>query len=310
MAPLLKIEDEIIGNKINEDIKELEHITELNFFINSNNDNIKQNNKQFSFNTNNNFLSTHELDFDKIKELLEIVKVEIIYIAGTNIFEYSNFNKLLNTITDFNILAKFTANYQNPDINSENLTKLKNINSQLNISVEAPLDIENLQKTKEIIDKIGIFHNFDFKIESEQDIEVFENAINQLNIENYTFQPYYNGNNIELFEQAVYLNKEDIFEAKPTQKDIFARQAINQLNFGKLFILPDGSVYSNLNKAKLGNLNKQGIHELVHKEMYKHKNWFKLRKNVKPCRSCVYNLLCPPISNYEYAIGKYNLCHV
>ncbi|MEN8122291.1 MAG: SPASM domain-containing protein [Bacteroidota bacterium] len=166
---------------------------------------------------------------------------------------------------------------------------------------------EVLKKVKEIAE---ILYSFDFKIEKEQDVEIFENAINQLNIENNAFHPYYNGNNIELFEQAVYLNKEDIFEAKPTQKDIFARQVINQLNFGKLYILPDASVYSNLNKPKLGNLNKHSIHELVHKEMYKHKNWFKLRKNVKPCRSCVYSLLCPSISNYEYAIGKYNLCHV
>ena len=268
----------------------------------------KKRNNQYLFCSANTKIH-NEFDFVIIKKLFSSV-AKYFNITGSNIFNYSEFDKLIHLLSIKNIHSTFYANYQNPDINTENLTKLKSINAQLNISVDTPLNIKNLQKTKEIINQTGILHNFDFKIESEKDIEIFEEAINQLNIANYSFLPYYNGNNIEFFEQAVYLSKEDIFEAKPSQKDIFARQVLNQLNFGKLYILPDGSVYSNLNKPKLGNLHKHSIHELVHKEMYKHKNWFKLRKNVKPCRSCVYNLLCPPISNYEYAIGKYNLCHV
>ena len=44
--------------------------------------------------------------------------------------------------------------------------------------------------------------------------------------------------------------------------------------------------------------------------MDKGKSWWKLRTNIKPCNNCLYNLLCPPISNYEYVIGKYNLCNI
>jgi pseudo-rSAM protein len=115
---------------------------------------------------------------------------------------------------------------------------------------------------------------------------------------------------LDVFNKNIFNTLEDIFEAKPSQKDIFIRQAINQLNFGKLFILPDGSVYSNLNAPKLGTLQKHSLYDLIQKELYKQKNWFKLRKNDKPCKGCVYNLLCPPISTYEYVIGKYNLCNV
>ncbi|MBE9468407.1 MAG: hypothetical protein IMY72_08845 [Bacteroidetes bacterium] len=52
------------------------------------------------------------------------------------------------------------------------------------------------------------------------------------------------------------------------------------------------------------------LYDAVYREMNIGKNWFKLRTNTKPCCNCLYNTLCPPISNYEYALGKYNLCNV
>lgn len=38
--------------------------------------------------------------------------------------------------------------------------------------------------------------------------------------------------------------------------------------------------------------------------------WFRVRNQVQPCRTCVYEVLCPPLSNYEYALHRNNLCHI
>ena len=50
--------------------------------------------------------------------------------------------------------------------------------------------------------------------------------------------------------------------------------------------------------------------EAVYKEIRSGNSWRLVRKKIKICQDCLYNQLCPPLSNYEYAIGKNNLCHV
>ena len=137
-----------------------------------------------------------------------------------------------------------------------------------------------------------------------------EKNISKINITDYIIHPYYNKSNLSLFKNNVFITKQDIFEAKPTQNDIFVRQVLNPINFWKLFVKCNGNIYSNLNNPILGNINNVSIYDSVYKEMDKGKSWWKLRTNIKPCNNCLYNLLCPPISNYEYVIGKYNLCNI
>ncbi len=309
MLPFIKIENTIEGSEINYDIKELENISEISLFINSEKESDLKNNLQFLF-CQNQFEYQEELDFGLINSLCHDIKSDLINFIGSNIFSYPHFKELIQLIKEKNINANFYANYLNPDASLLNLELIKNANGQLHISVSSPVNITKLQKIKDLINETGVLYFVDFKVETEEEIETFETIIDDLGITNFQLHPFYNGNNIALFEKIVYIEKSDIFDAKPSQKDIFARELYNQVHFGKLFISTEGNVYSNLHQPKLGNLNKKDISELVHFEIYKHKNWFRIRKDVTPCKSCVYNALCPPISNYEYAIGKYNLCHV
>ncbi|MCL2413707.1 MAG: hypothetical protein FWC94_00425 [Bacteroidales bacterium] len=46
---------------------------------------------------------------------------------------------------------------------------------------------------------------------------------------------------------------------------------------------------------------------LLYKELDENTAWRKTRTE-KPCSECLYQYLCPPPSNYEFAIGKFNLC--
>jgi len=308
LIPILYIDKEIINNKNNPEINELDNLDEMSINLCSGVEN-SINRFQFIF-CENDFEIKQELDIKLIKNLLRDTKVINLNVFGNNIFRYTNFNELVEILHDKKKNTTFYINYQNPDITVNNVNKLKDLNSQICLSVSSPINKQAIEKAINIVKESGIIFSFDFKVESDADAKVFEQIVYEYRIKDFQFLPYYNGQNINLFEDNVFLTINDIFESKPTQNDILARQAINQLNFGKLYILPNADVYANLNHQKLGNLNENTIHEIIYKELYSNNSWRLLRKEVEPCKNCIYNLLCPPISDYELSIGKYNLCHV
>ncbi len=105
-------------------------------------------------------------------------------------------------------------------------------------------------------------------------------------------------------------NEEDLFDDVHEQNDIFAKSKINLNNFGKLIILTNGDILSNINGKPLGNFHESSIKDAIYNELQTEESWRLTKNKVKVCKDCIYNQLCPPISNYELAIGKYNLCHV
>ena len=148
-----------------------------------------------------------------------------------------------------------------------------------------------------------------FNVSSLDDCQQSEQLIEQFQIEKYQINPVYTGDNIGFFEENVFLSKEDILSTSISIKDIFANQAVNFYDFGKINIIPNGDAYANINYPRLGNIYTHGIYEIVQKEVEEGKSWFRIR-NQAPCNDCVYQWLCPPPSNYEIAIGRPNLCHV
>ena len=69
-------------------------------------------------------------------------------------------------------------------------------------------------------------------------------------------------------------------------------------------------VCNDITLTREGDLGTHSILEVLYKEVTKGKSWRQLRSNVLPCRKCTYQYLCPPLSNYESAIGRNNLCHI
>jgi pseudo-rSAM protein len=122
-------------------------------------------------------------------------------------------------------------------------------------------------------------------------------------------KPIYTGDNIDFFEENVFLSKEDILSGSNSIKDFFAHQAINIYDFGKINIMSNGDVYANLNHPPLGNIYTNSIYEIIQKEIDEGKSWLRIR-NQTPCNNCVYQWLCPSPSDYEIAIGRQNLCHI
>ena len=85
-------------------------------------------------------------------------------------------------------------------------------------------------------------------------------------------------------------------------------KTLNGLFFGNIELLPDGSVWDNLNFEKIGLLHDDFADLML--AMYKEKGaWFYKREQY-PCNKCLYQWLCPPPSNYELVMNKPNLCHI
>lgn len=124
----------------------------------------------------------------------------------------------------------------------------------------------------------------------------------------YQFLIIFNNFNIEFLSENLFLNKEDVSLIENNRREIFAKNVLNINCFGKLAILSDENVYSNINNTKIGNVD-QSLYELVQYELQKGNSWVNFRSS-KPCTECVYQLLCPSLSNYELILGKPNLCHV
>ena len=81
--------------------------------------------------------------------------------------------------------------------------------------------------------------------------------------------------------------------------------------FGALTFLPNGNCYTNINSKPIGNIYKKSIYKLIHYCLIQRdKDWLLTRNKVEPCKNCLFNALCPPISNYERVIKQYNLCTI
>lgn len=98
-----------------------------------------------------------------------------------------------------------------------------------------------------------------------------------------------------------------IKERKLCKREIFLHQAINSNNFGRLTIMPDKNIYSNINYPPLGTID-NNIYELIQKELIINYSWRRVR-DCYPCNECIWQWICPSPSNYEIVIKKNNLCH-
>lgn len=127
--------------------------------------------------------------------------------------------------------------------------------------------------------------------------------------DNVSILPYYNGSNNDFFENFVYSDLDTILNTQIDKQTIFRRQILNEEFFGKLFILSNGDVFSNMNAQPIGNIKNVSLAQIVYEELHSTTSWFKLREYGR-CKDCVNKYLCPSISNYEWVIGKPDLCHI
>lgn len=253
-----------------------------------------------------------ELDIPTIKRLLEELKGTSLVnfnILGGNIFIYSKFKELTEIINHLPFQRIYYSHYLNVINASNNFKFLNPRSSSLKILVPFPIDEEKFKTALETLKNTRLDSKFIFIIQSAEEFEKAEALISSFQFDNYDFQPFFNGRNLNFFMEGVFTNKEEVIEAKPKMKSIYTNSVVNSLNFGRLTILSNSHIHANVNAPRLGILGKDSIYDVLYKEMYHGKSWRRIRKNVEPCKHCTFQALCPPLSNYTYALGRNNLCH-
>jgi len=257
-----------------------------------------------------------ELNMKEICFLFEEIKnisIKRLNILGGNILDYSYLKKIIFYVSSLGISTDFYIHYLNIFENLHCLDHFQRCkkHAKIKVIVAFPLK-ENLFRT--VVDSIksyGLNFSFVFVVQEESDFEVIDSlSYLDTDLQDALFQPYYNMRNLDFFKHNTFIDREDIKNFCPSMKDIYLNSFINSLNFGRLTILADGRIYADLNQAYHGILGKQSLSEIVYTEMKKGSSWRRVRKHMDPCKNCIFEVLCPPLSGYNYAIKKNNLCNI
>ncbi|MEO0294306.1 MAG: TIGR04150 pseudo-rSAM protein [candidate division WOR-3 bacterium] len=262
----------------------------------------------FCFKTN----KKHEVNIEEINFLLNELKGSKLYklnILGGNILLYSRFSELIDLLNRNTLKKEYFIHYLNL-IFEKDLYMMDNQYSSLSILFNFPLKESLFEGILNFLNHLNKNFCFKFIVETEKNIEDAENLISKYKIKSFAFFPFFNGRNINFFRRNVFIDKKAILESSSSMKDIFIRKTLNKFTFRKLIILSDKKIYGNINNPSIGKFGQDNIIDIIAKELNKGSSWKKVRKNVWPCKMCVFYSLCPSISNYEYVIGKWNLCNI
>lgn len=291
----------------------LKYLSEISFYIIGNNSRNSLLNlevyKQFDylFNHGENF----QLPFSSLSSVLNQVQmgsIGRINVLGGNIFHYKEMTKFTERLKHINAAKYYFVYYMDiPDDNRSYRIFLEN-RFFLKILIDFPIRSSDFEKKILQIKETPINIEWLFAVTSELEYTEVELIIDKYYLSNVEIVPVYTGNNLNFFINNVFLSEDEVLKSNLSRQEIFMNQAINTFNFGKLTYLPNGEVYANVNCSCLGTID-DSVKEIIYNEICRKTAWFKIRDQ-EPCSKCVYQFLCPSPSNYEFAIGKPNLCKV
>ncbi len=254
-----------------------------------------------------------ELEIGQLAALLDEVQASglgTIDIVGGDVLSHGRLEALAALLKHQAAEVRLWVHYLNLAEQMEKLRVFQFENAKIIILVTLPCNDERLQACLEGVDALRMAAQLRFVVQEERDLRRTERIMTRCGERSCQLVPYYDGTNLSFFERNVFIDKTDILEARPTQGDIYVNSVFNRSAFGKLAITSRGLIYANLNTRPLGTLGKDSISKVLTEEMNTGRNWRRIRSRVRPCRDCVYESLCPSLSNYEYLFRKNNLCSV
>lgn len=224
-----------------------------------------------------------------------------IYLIGS-LFTYPSYSILLNELHQLQIpLVAIVTD----------MDYLHHLQAYTDLAVREDIMIQvmvkNVNRIEELVahhDKLNLCYYFLVSSETEYEYVLDTIEVSSTGLD-YQIIPIVK-DNIDFFKNLVYIDEKELTEIPLTKRDIFVRQSLNLNDFGRLTVLPDGCVYSNVNHPSVGTIKDLPI-DIVYKEFTKGQSWFNIRKQ-EPCSNCIYQWLCPSPSNIELALGKPNLC--
>ena len=238
-------------------------------------------------------------------------RITQVHLSGTHIETYPHLDDLMDLLTNAGVPVKLhfqAAGF--PDGLAAKILAYRRAKIVFHFSY--PIDSDSFNNLiNDLISSGKIKQSeFRFAVSSQEELVTSRQIIAALHLPNASIDPYYTGTNLDFFRQAVFITREDIRSSKPDQKEVFSRISVNESDFGKFTLLPDGNVYANLSDPPVGNILSNSPEELILKELVDGISWGRIRKKVTPCQDCLYHFLCPPVSNYELLLKRFNCCDV
>ncbi len=236
--------------------------------------------------------------------------LDTINFLGGNPLDYNHWRQL-NVLLDGREIKKvLICHYKNLTARAKDLKTIFDQTWRLEVLVDFSQNDGVFLQTAYKIQEMRVPYSVHFIVKSEAEFERAGALSEKLNHTEIQYHPFYDGTNEDFFRKGVFIDRQTLGNSRPTNRDIYARRAVNPLHFGNLTIFANGHVHANVNAGRLGILGRDSLYDMVFKEMHRGTSWRRTRLKVAPCRECLYNALCPPLSNYEYTFGRNNLCDI
>lgn len=252
------------------------------------------------------------IHFDNLLTLFNNAKfslLERVNIIGADIFEYADYYNLVNFFKEKEFYKFYFFPWYDIVKNSENLSQLASMDKSIfNIQLFPPITEIEFTRIIKSVESFKDMINYTIIVRNINEVEYFEKLIQANQIENYNIIPFFDGSNIEFFNTYVFPDFNEILTSKQELLDIHIKEYINPNYFGKLTILPDNKIYSDVNNKPLGSFESLNLNRILFKALTIDSGWRRIRKNTSPCNTCVANLLCPSLSNYETIINRNKIC--
>lgn len=241
-------------------------------------------------------------------------KLNKLNITGGNIFLHPDFPALVHLLNmeAAGVLKEYWCHYLNIADLLSVPAPLRHGANRLNMTIHFPVCDARLEKAMNIVEKSGLRERLNVQcvIASEEEADEAEITISKWEGAGFQMIPFFNGGNESFFRDHIYTHRQSLQESRLDMNEILERRVLNTHYFRKLIILSDKSIHASLNRPKSGVLGKDRLMQVIFNELHLGRSWRGVRQHVKPCKSCPFNALCPPISGYEPALGRYNLCHI
>lgn len=252
------------------------------------------------------------LDADSICSFLDnnnIRYLQQINIISGNFASYHDSDILAKRLSRYNIPVTYM--FDGNDVSA--IKKILKYYSFKNISLHLYFnDTESFQLIENELGKSEVRYLWVFLLTKNADLKQAEKIVATYHIKDYKLVPVVDNDlgNLTFFERNVYTSYEELSRLSLSKKNIFCNQTINSNFWGKLYITPEKRIYANLNREALGAIE-EDVLSLVWKEISnKASSWKCTREKVEPCKYCIYRNLCPPPSNYEFYIKRFDLCTI
>jgi len=235
-----------------------------------------------------------------------------ITLVGGNIFDYPFLVQLFDQLAQRPSSARVAlrTHLLNVPTDQEALGQIAQHDMSLRIAVPWDFHREDLTMAVGALRKANVTHTFAFLVCTDQDVARAGDAADCCGTASVRLTPFFDVGNQPFFQERVFLKYDRLAERPPSLANIRRNAVVNRVSFGTFVIRCNGDICASVHTSPLGNIRDCTLAEAAALELQRRSVWLRTRGSVAPCNECVFENLCPPLSRYEHAMKRNDLCRI